>query len=149
MSPEAKVSYTIVKEALTKQFKPECKCGLRIYARPKQPSESWATFDKELKAPAFPDLDDAERDRLAVDHFLIQLTNPQPAFIGQQIKPKTLEEVVTATLEMQLHLQLTTHAMLPAPTQTDTSVVVGIACSQQCDSITNMLKQLVKEDMLP
>jgi len=62
-----------------------------------------------------------------------------------------LEEVVTATLEMQLHLQLATCAMPPAPIQTDASIVVGIACFLQCDSITDVLKQLVEcmETTLP
>jgi len=74
------------------------------------PSEDWASFGEEIKAlvdKAFPD-HDAAQDRLQVDHFLTQLNDPQLAFSVRQVKPNMLEEVITATLEMQLHLQLTT-----------------------------------------
>lgn len=37
--------------------------------------------------------------------------DPQLAFIVRQTKPKTLDEVVTAALEMQSHLQLANHTM--------------------------------------
>ena len=134
LSPDAKASYKIAKEALTQRFELECKRGLyaaEFYARLKHPSEDWATFGEEIKAlvdKAFPDLDDAARDRLAVAHFLTQLNDPQLAFSVRQAKPKTLEEVITATLEMQSHLQLATRTLPAAASGTDATVAIaGVA----------------------
>lgn len=122
LSLEDKPSCKLAKEALTKQFEPECKCGYyaaEFRACLKQSSEDWATYGEDLKAlveKAFPDLYDAAQDHLAVNHFLAKLMDPQVAFNVRQTKPKTLDEVVTATLDVQSHLQLANCTMtLAAP----------------------------------
>ena len=119
-----------------------------FHARLKQLSEDWATFAEELKRlvdKAFPDLDDAARERLAVDRFLTQLDDPQLAFSVRQAKPKTLDKALTSTLEMQSHLQLSTRVLCAAATQPQTeTTVAGITPSQRNDRLTDVLKQLVE-----
>ena len=55
---------------------------------------------------ALPDLDDNARERLAVDRFLTQISDPQLAFGVRQKEPKTIDAAVAATLELQAHLNL-------------------------------------------
>ena len=53
---------------------------------------------------SYPTLEAKGREQLAPNHFLGQLENPQVAFSVKQKRPKTLEEAVTATLEMESYL---------------------------------------------
>ena len=110
-------SYTALREALRRRFEPESKRDLyaaEFHVRQKQAAEDWATFGEDLKAlidKAFPGMEAAARERLAVDRFLTQLTDPQLAFSVRQKRPETIDEVVTATLEMQAHLSLAKRAV--------------------------------------
>ena len=60
---------------------------------------------KQLADKAYPDLEDAVRERFAMNQYLTQLTNPQVAFSVRQAKPKTVDEAVRLTLEMESYLQ--------------------------------------------
>ena len=53
-------------------------------------------FDKE-----FPNLQEKPEEQLALNHFLGQLDNPTIAFAVKQSHPRNMDEVVTATLEME------------------------------------------------
>ena len=60
----------------------------------KRPGEDWASFGEDMKSlaiKAFPDLNEAAKERLAVSNYLSQL-DPQLAFSVRQRKPKTMAE---------------------------------------------------------
>ena len=79
---ETRRSYDRVKAALLRRFELESKRNLyaaEFRARCKLLSEDWATFADDLKNladKALLDLDDTSGERLAVDCFLTQITNP-------------------------------------------------------------------------
>ena len=68
--------------------------------------ESWADFVDDLKNlvdKAYPELEEAARERLAVNQYLQQLEQPQVAFSVKQKRPAKLDEAVSATLEMEAY----------------------------------------------
>ena len=109
LSEETTQSYTALREALCRRFDPESKRGLyaaEFHVRQKQPSGDWVSFGESLIDKVFPDMETTAWERLAVDRFLTQLTDPQLAFSVRQKQPASIDEAVTATLEMQAHLSL-------------------------------------------
>ena len=79
-----------------------------LQTRMKKWNEDWAVYGEDLKQladKAYPDLEDAARERFAMNQYLTQLTNPQVAFSVRQAKPKTVDEAVHLTLEMESIIQ--------------------------------------------
>ena len=67
-------------------------------------SEDWATFAEDLKQlveHAYPDLQEDMREQLTLIHYLGQLEHQQLAFSVKQKRPKTVNEAMSATLEME------------------------------------------------
>ena len=52
---------------------------------------------------AYPELEEAAREQLAVNQYLQQLKHPQVAFSVKQKRPAKLDEAVSATLEMEAY----------------------------------------------
>ena len=50
------------------------------------------------------DLEEKARERLALNQFLAEIGNPQVAFGVKQKRPKTVEEAVIATIELESYL---------------------------------------------
>lgn len=50
---------------------------------------------------AYADLQEEVRERLALNAYLEQIDDPQVAFSVKQQQPKTLDEAVSSTLEME------------------------------------------------
>ena len=70
-------------------------------------SKEWATFAKDLNQLvecAYPDLQEDAREHLALTHYLGQLEHQQLAIIGKQKCPKTMDEALRATLEVNSYL---------------------------------------------
>ena len=70
-------------------------------------TEDWVTFAEDLKQlveRAYPDLQEDAREQLALTHYLGQLKHQQLAFSVKQKRPKTVDEAVNATLEMESYL---------------------------------------------
>ena len=106
---EARADYKEAKKALQERFEPKSRQS-RFHAefqtRTKRKSESWADFADELKSlvdKAYPELEEAARERLAVNQYLQQLEHPQVAFSVKQKRPAKLDEAVSATLEMEAY----------------------------------------------
>lgn len=57
---------------------------------------------------AYPELEDNAKEQLALNHFLSQIENPHVAFSVRQKRPRTIDEAVSATLEMESYLDLKT-----------------------------------------
>ena len=106
---EAKGDYTEAKKALQERFEPKSRQSryhAEFQTRTKRKSESWADFADDLKNlvdKAYPELEEAARERLAVNQYLQQLEHPQVAFSVRQKRPAKLDEAVSATLEMEAY----------------------------------------------
>ena len=71
-------------------------------------NEDWAVYGEDLKQladKAYHGFEDAARENFAMNQYLPQFTNPQVAFSVKQAKPKTVDEAVRLTLEMESYLQ--------------------------------------------
>lgn len=119
-SEEVRQDYDRAVEALTRRFEPESKRQLylaELQTKRKKRTESWADFADDLKTlvdKAYPDLDSLATEQLALTQYLGQLTNPQVAFSVKQQRPRTINEAVTATLEMEAYLVPGTGAAVAA-----------------------------------
>ena len=117
-------NYQRTMEALKERFEPGSKRELHVvefHARRKGRTESWADFAEDIKTladKAYPDLEDAARERLSLNRYLEQLGDPQVAFGVKQSRPKSLDEAVTATLELESY-------KVSAPTATVSQVAPG------------------------
>ena len=103
-------TYEATRAALKARFDPESRrtrYQAELQTRRKKASEGWAGFADDLKALAdkgYPTLQDEAREQLAINAFLQQLTPPEIAFSVKQKRPKTLDDAVAATLEMESYL---------------------------------------------
>ncbi|KAL5460388.1 hypothetical protein EMCRGX_G033834 [Ephydatia muelleri] len=94
-------------KALKERFEPTSKRELytaEFQVRRKERKQDWADFAQDLRMladKAFPDLQMEARDCLSLNRFLDQITDPQINFAVKQRRPKTLDEAVAATLEME------------------------------------------------
>lgn len=94
-------------KALKERFEPTSKRELytaEFQVRRKERKQDWTDFAQDLRMladKAFPDLQMEARDRLSLNRFLDQITDPQINFAVKQRRPKTLDEAVAATLGME------------------------------------------------
>ena len=97
-------------KALAKRFNPDSKREVYIaelHARNKRKEEDWATYADILKGladKAYLDLEEAARERLALNQFLGELNKPQVAFGVRQGCPKSLDEAVSLTIELESYI---------------------------------------------
>ena len=102
--------YRETRKALAARFEPESKktrYQAEFQIRRKKKSEGWADFAEDLRSladKAYPELQDEARETLALSSFLAQLDQPQVAFSVKQKRPETLDDAVTATLEMESYV---------------------------------------------
>ena len=71
--------------------------------------ETWGDFADNLRTlaeRAFPELDERAKEKLSVDRFLSLLDHSDVALAVHQKKPKCLDDAVTATLEIESILAL-------------------------------------------
>ena len=110
LSEEARASYGACKAALRERFEPASKKELYLaefQTRSKRVNEGWAAFADDLKVlanKAFPQLQTDAKEQLALNHYLGQITDHQIAFNVKQKRPRTLDEAVSATLELESYL---------------------------------------------
>ena len=97
---------------LNKRFNPDSKRELyvaELHSRKRRKDEDWASFGDALKVladKAYGDLEDKARERLALNQFLTEIGNPQVAFGVKQKGPKTVEDAVIATIELETYLTI-------------------------------------------
>ena len=103
-------TYTAARSALQERFEPSSRrtrYQAEFQTRRKRGSEGWADFADDLKFLAekgFPELQEEAKELLAVNAYLQQLNQPQVAFSVRQRRPRTLDEAVSATLEMESYI---------------------------------------------
>lgn len=129
LTPEAQANYERAKEALKARFEPPSRKDLykvEFQSRRKKKGEGWADFAEDLKIlidKAYPDLEAAARDQMALTHYLSQIDNPQVAFSVKQQKPATLDAAVGATLEMESYMEPRSNTPPPVGAVHDDSAV--------------------------
>lgn len=111
-SDDTKADYDRAKEALRKRFEPESRRELyaaEFRTRTKQSAESWGELADNLRTladKAFPELQDKAKDQLSLDRFLSLLDHPELSLAVRKDRPKTLEDAVATTLEVEAYLSL-------------------------------------------
>ena len=143
LSTEAKATYGGAKAALRQRFEPDSKRELyaaEFHARKRKPSESWGDLADDLRIladRAFPELQEEAREKLSLDRYLGQIENSQIAFSVRQQRPKTLNDAVAHTLELESYLK-------EKPPKVTAPVVPSevAAVRTQQDTIVEMLQSL-------
>ena len=107
---EARANYKEAKKALQERFEPkrrQSRFHAEFQTHTKRKSESWADFAEELKSlvdKAYPELEEAARERLAVNQYLQQLeSTPRLPLVSGKKWPAKLDEAVSVTLEMEAY----------------------------------------------
>lgn len=107
-------SYSESVKALTERFEPQSKHELytaKFQMRKREKAEGWADVAQDLRMlvdKVFPDLQEEARNQLSLNRYGDQITDTQINFAVKQRRPKTLEEAVTATLELESYPMPTT-----------------------------------------
>ena len=100
-----------------------------------------------LARKAFPNLQADAREQLTLTSYLAQIDSTQVRFSVKQTHPKTLDEAVAATLEMESYLLRTSRIgqvnLDREETTTCTSAVAGVQSSMQ-ETMMEMLARLQK-----
>ena len=111
--------------------------------RSKGANEGWAAFAEDLKVladkAAFPQLQNDAKEQLALNHYLGQLTDQQIAFNVRQKRPRTLDEAVSSTLELESYL---VPLGLPPAGLHPSQVVAGVRQPQ--NEIMQMLAKMME-----
>ena len=150
LAEEARATYDNCKVALRERFEPASKKELYLaefQTRSKRANEGWAAFAEDLKVladKAFPQLQNDAKEQLALNHYLGQLTDHQIAFNVRQKRPRTLDEAVSATLELESYL-------VPSgfpPTRLPPSQVVAGVRQPQDEMIQMLAKMMERLDHL-
>ncbi|KAL5517781.1 hypothetical protein EMCRGX_G003396 [Ephydatia muelleri] len=109
-SEDVRNDYGECMKALAKRFNPDSKREVyvaELHSRNRRKEEDWATYADILKGladKAYPDLEEAARERLALNQFLGELDKPQVAFGVRQGRPKSLDEAVSLTIELESYI---------------------------------------------
>ena len=160
LTADARGSYDTAKEALHKRFEPDSKRQLyaaEFHSRRRRRAEQWGDFADALRCladKAFPTLGEEAKALLALDRYLGELDDTKVAFAVRQGRPKTLEEAVAATLEMESYLshgQKKEAGVSVVHGQTDGGNDVDTACANRAvlpllDAIVARLERLETDD---
>ena len=135
--PETQESYEDAVKALRERFDPPARKDLyaaELQARRKEKSESWGDFGDAIKTlvdRAFPSLEPAAKEVIALNHYLSHVGNPQVEFAVKQHRPKSLVEAVSCTIEAECYLPKPTRVScveledsVPTPPSQELSVAV-------------------------
>ena len=96
MAHKMQRNYSAIKAALSERFEPPSKRQL-YKVEFESCRKSWAS-------KAFPSLQDKAREELALSKYLDQLSNPQVSFGVKQCCPKTINEAISSTIELESYL---------------------------------------------
>ena len=136
-------------EALRERFDPRSKRELylvELLGRKKRRGEDWATFAEDLKTlvdKAYPELQDDAKEQLALTHYLGQLKQQQLAFSVKQRRPKSVDEAVSATLEMESYL-VPKGGRVAQVTEDLTPAEPVAAVRDRQDAVMTLLQQVVQ-----
>ena len=148
---ETKASFADSMTALKKRFDPpgrQARYQSEFHTRKKKATESWAEYAEDLETlaeKAFLNLGQDGREQLALARYLDQLDHPQIAFNVRQRKPGTMDEAVSATLEMENYASTKSSVAAVGPSEPghEEELVSTISGARQA-GVTELLQQLVQ-----
>ena len=148
----ARETYRATRTALKACFDPESRqtrYQAEFQTRRKKASEGWADFADDLKSladKAYPSLQDEARERLSINAYLQELTQPQVAFSVRQKRPETLNDAVAATLEMESYTPLPGQAgVASALPQEEEPAVCPIDAIDKIEKLTRTVERLAEQ----
>ena len=105
---------------------------------------------KNLVDKAYPELEEAARERLAIKQYLQQLEHPQVAFSVKQKRPAKLDEVVSVTLKMEAWECASVQGEEEGEGESDVAVVgARNPLAAAVERLTARLQRLLNECSLP
>ena len=150
LSAETRDDFEATVRALKDRFEPESKKELyaaEFQARKKKKGEEWADFGEDIKLladKAFPDLNDDARERLALNSYLAQLDNMQVAVGVKQQRPKTVDEAVRATLELESYMKPAAKGVAPVGLEEESGFSAVSAVQKTQEAMMGVLQNLVQ-----
>ena len=141
-------TYSHAKKALRERFDPDSKRELyavELNTRRKRKAEGWADFAEDLRRltdKAYPDLQEEARERLALNSYLSQLSDPQVSFSVRQRQPKSVDEAVTATLEMESYSRTGPGRIAHVGLEQATVVATVDRSDELVDKLSNLLQRI-------
>jgi hypothetical protein len=148
LSDTSRATYGESKAALRSRFEPGSKKSRyqsEFQCRRKKKGEPWPDFAEDLREladKAYPELQVEARERLALNNYLNQLDQPQVRFGVNQKRPATLDEAVSATLEMESFLVGPGAKQPVASVDQEEPAVAGVSPSQ--DKLTSLVEKLIE-----
>lgn len=148
---DAATTYEATRDALKARFDPESRqtrYQAEFQTRKKKPGEGWADFADDLRSladRAYPDLADEARERLTINSYLGQLPQPQISFSVRQKQPSTLDDAVSATLEMESYLLPQTLSSVEPPVAAETAAVNTVDQVSQLARVVEKLTEQVEQ----
>ena len=154
LSNEARAQYSTAKAALRKRFEPDSRREVYVaefHTRKRNPGERWEELADNMRLladKAFPDLDDRAREQLSLDRYLTLLDKPEVALAVRQRRPRSVDEAVSCTLEVESYMRRFTNCSrqpitsVSESTAFDTETVHVGAVKANQDAILEMLRTL-------
>ena len=150
--PEASCStYTAARSALQERFEPSSRrtrYQAEFQTRQKRGSEGRADFADDLKflvEKGFPELQEEAKELLAINAYLEQLNQPQVVFSVRQRSPRTLDEAVSATLEIESYNSTWTAGLLSVASVGRGSTDNNVATGEQ-DTLMRLVERLTERE---
>ena len=145
-------SFSDTVKALDERFEPQSRqtrYQAEFQTRRKKRAEGWAEFADDLKMLAdkgFPDLSEEAKEQLALQTYLQQLEQPQITFGVKQRRPKTLDEAVTATIEMETYLPASSRVPVAMcePEDESTELATIAPVSDTTAKLASLIERLVE-----
>lgn len=148
--PEAsRASYDEAKKALHERFEPrsrQTRYQAEFQTRRKKTTEGWADFAEDIKGlvdQAYPSFSEEAKERLAVNHYLQQLSPPQVAFSVRQKRPSNIDDAVATTLEMESYLLETLSTSTVAGVEVSEDTAVATVHTQV--ALTSLVEKLIEK----
>ena len=111
LSEEDRSSFDNAVVALTARFEPDSKRELYLAefsTRKRTISENWADYAEDLadflQRLIYPYLDSKASEQITLTQFISSITDSQISFAVKQKAPKTLDEAVTATMQLESYI---------------------------------------------
>ena len=79
---------------------------MEFSTRKRRPTESWSDFAEDLRrlaSKAYTDLNNTATEQITLTHFIASVVDPQISFAVKQKTPKSLDEAVSATIQLETY----------------------------------------------
>ena len=154
LTTEEKNNYNSAVVALRRRFEPESRRDLyaaKFQTRGRKSNESWGELADNLRSLAdkpFPDLDETAKEKLSVDRYLTLLEKPEVSLAVRQRRPRTLNDAVSATLEIEAFMSLgnqtlSRHSATPGSTVASLDSSINASFASRDDKMCEMLQTLM------